>query len=254
MLITERYADLTTGARLHYEEAGEGAPLIAVHGFMGTARKDLGTVIDWLSADYRVLGLTLRGYGRSTPRPRQFPVDFYRRDAADVLAFMDALEIEQAHLLGYSDGGEIALIVAGTQPDRFLSVAVWGAIGYFGPAVRAAVQAMYPARWVTEEDMDMHGIEDADRFVLAWVQAMKHMVDSGGDVSLSLADRITSPLLMMIGESDKLCPEADGRRFIDRTPNGQLEMFACGHAIHQQQPDRFRQMVGGFLRSVSSGH
>ena len=132
------FADLSTGARLFYEDLGQGEPLIAIHGFLGTARTDLGQVLDWLDDKYRVLGLTIRGYGQSEPKPRDYPLDFYHRDARDVLAFMDALGIEKAHILGYSDGGEISLICAGMQPERFKSVIVWGAVGYFGPAMRPA--------------------------------------------------------------------------------------------------------------------
>ena len=85
------FIDIATGARLHYEDMGSGTPLIALHGRFGTARTDLGNVIDWLSKSYRVLGPSLRGYGQSTPKPRDYPLDFYRRDARDVVAFMDAL-------------------------------------------------------------------------------------------------------------------------------------------------------------------
>lgn len=67
------FAEISTGARLHYEDHGSGAPVILVHGLLGTARAHLGGVMDWLSADYRVIGLTLRGYGQSEPKSRDFP-------------------------------------------------------------------------------------------------------------------------------------------------------------------------------------
>src|SRR5690606_29952151 len=178
------FAELSTGARLHYEDVGEGEPLIAIHGMLGTARLHLGRVIDWLSADFRVIGPTMRGYGESTPKPRDFPLDFYHRDARDVLALMDALGIERAHVLGYSDGGEISLVLAGMQPERFLSATAWGAIGYFGPDIRPVVQRMYPATWLSQEQMERHGIPNADAFALGWIRAARHIIDSGGDVSL----------------------------------------------------------------------
>jgi valacyclovir hydrolase len=134
------FAELLTGARLHYDDSGgDTPPFILVHGMLGTAALHFPQVTDWLKPNYRVLGLSLRGYGQSTPKPRTFTPDFYHKDAADVLAFMDALNIPQAHLMGYSDGGETALIAAGTQPERFKSVIVWGCVGYFGPAMRPAV-------------------------------------------------------------------------------------------------------------------
>lgn len=246
------FVELSTGARLFYEDLGQGAPLLAIHGFLGTGRKDLGHVIDWLSADYCVFAPTIRGYGQSEPKPRDYPFDFYHRDARDVIAFMDALKIEQAHVLGYSDGGEIALICAGTQAQRFKSVVVWGAVGYFGPDVRAAAQRLYPPTWMTDEDRLMIAPADPNTVMLGWINAIKQMIDSGGDVSLSLAPNITCPLLLMLGDQDRLNPVAYGRNLVERTPNGKLVTFHCGHPIHNQQTDAFRQVVGDFLKDTEA--
>lgn len=243
------FADLSTQARLYYDEAGQGEPVIALHGWIGTGRDHLGEVMDWLSSDYRVFAPTLRGYGQSEPKPRRFPHDFYHRDAADVLAFMDALQIEQAHIMGYSDGGETTLIAAGTQPQRFKSVVVWGAVGYFGPAMRPFIQRGYPPTWLTVEERQKHGIVNGDAFVLEWISAMKHMIDRGGDVSLSLAPNITCPLLLMLGDQDDLNPEEYGRKFVEQTRNGRLRMFQCGHAIHHEKWDAFKREVEQFLKT-----
>lgn len=245
------FADISTGARLHYEDAGSGEPLIAIHGRLGTARTDLGRVIDWLSTRFRVIGPTLRGYGESTPKPRDFPLDFYHRDARDVLALMDALGIRQAHILGYSDGGEIALILPGIAPERCLSATAWGAVGYYGPDMRPVVQRNYPATWMTQEEKTLHGISNPDAFALEWIRAVKHMIDAGGDVSVGTADKITCPLLLMLGNRDTLNPQAYGQRFIDRTRDGRLVMFDSGHGVHDEQWPRFQRVVGGFLDEVT---
>ena len=244
------FIELTTGARLFCEDVGKGEPLIAIHGFLGTGREHLGNVIDWLSTEYRVLAPTIRGYGESEPKPRDYPLDFYHRDARDVLAFMDALGIDRAHILGFSDGGEISLICGGMQPERFKSVTAWGAIGYYGPAMRPFAQRMYPPTWITEEDKRLHGISDPEALVLGWINAVKYMIDMGGDVSLSLAPNIQCPLLLMLGDEDSLNPEEYGRNFVERTPNGRLVMFQCGHPIHEQRWEEFQQVVGAFLDSV----
>lgn len=243
--------DTATGARLYYDEAGTGEPLIAIHGMLGTGRTDLGDLIDWVSADYHVFAPTMRGYGESTPKPRDFPLDFYNRDALDVLAFMDALNIERAHIIGYSDGGETALIAAGLAPERFKTVAVWGAVGYFGPLMLPVIARMNPATWLEEDPdtMALHGITDANAFALSWTTAVRHMIDSGGDVSLSLAEKITAPLLVMLGTSDTLNPQEYGQQLVDRAPNGRLVMFETGHPIHQQAPEDFQRVLGEFLRA-----
>lgn len=244
----------STGAGLHYEDTAPGRPgipVILIHGLVGTARGQLGDVMDWLAEEgRRAIGLTLRGYGQSTPKPRDFPLDFYWRDADDVLAFMDALEITQAHILGYSDGGEVALLAACKQPGRFASVMTVGAVGSFGPELRPAVQRSYPGDWITAEERAEHGIEDANAFTRAWVRSLTRIIDSGGDVSLSQAHRITCPLLLMLGRSDTLNPPAYGQKYVDRTPAGRLALFDCGHGIHSETPDEFRRVVGAFLQEV----
>ncbi len=251
------YVDIATGARLEYvdtDPSGERPPLLALHGMLGTAVRHLGGVIDWLKDDYRVLGPSLRGYGQSRPKPRRFPADFYRRDADDVLAFMDALGIEQAHVLGYSDGGEIALLCGGLAPGRFRSVIAWGAVGFFGPLVAKVVTAPgYRDRLApTPTEMTLHGIIDRDAFAQEWIDAVLATISAGGDVSLSTADRIAAPLLMMLGEQDTLNPEEYARRYLQRAGHGRLEMFACGHPIHDQQPEQFRRVVSVFLAEASA--
>lgn len=241
------FVDIATGAQLHYEDVGEGEPLVALHGRLGTGQRDFGDMLGWLAAGRRVLAPSLRGYGESTPKPRDFPPDFYHRDARDVLALLDALGIASARLIGFSDGGEVALVAAGMAPDRFRSVAVWGAVGVFGPELRPVIQASYPPTWLTPEEMARHGIPNADAFALGWIRAMKHMIDAGGDVSLSLAPNITCPVLLMLGKTDTLNPEHLGRRYVEATRNGRLVMFEGGHAIHRLHPDEFRTVLSEFL-------
>jgi valacyclovir hydrolase len=248
------FAETTTGARLHYVEynpTAAGAPIIGIHGLLGTAERDLGGVLQFFAAQgYRVLGLTLRGYGESSPKPRDFPLNFYHRDADDVLAFMDALQLEKAHLLGFSDGGETVLCAAGKAPQRVVSVTAWGAVGSFGPELRPVFQRTYPGHWIKEEEKQLHGITDADAFTLAWVLSTTRMIDAGGDVSLSMASGITAPVLILLGRDDTLNPETYGRKFVDAAPNGRLVMLAGGHACHTLHPQEFCRIVGEFIAAA----
>lgn len=245
------FAALPTGATLHYEEKGSGGEaLILIHGLLGTARAELGHLIDWLAEKYHVFGVTLRGYGESTPKPRRFPSDFYYRDTEDVIAFMDAMGLERVHYLGFSDGGEIGLIAGGKYPRRFRSIVVWGAIGYLGPIVQEEVKKYYPATWVTEEIKARHGIDDPDPIVKEWVEAITGMVVAGGDISLHLVDQITAPLLLLLGEKDYLNPPEYARMLVEKAKNGKLVMFSCDHAIHDEDREGFKKVVGEFLEEL----
>ena len=246
--------EIETGASLHYEDSAPGGaeiPVILIHGMLGTARGQLGHVMDWLATEgFRVIGLTLRGYGQSTPKPRDFPHDFYHRDGEDLLAFMDALGIEKAHLIGYSDGGEVVLVAAGKWPERVASCIAIGAIGSYGPELRGVFQRSYPGDWITDDEKQEHGISDAARFTGAWVRATTRIIDAGGDISLSNAHRIRCPLIIMLGKEDKLNPKAFAERFVARVSSGRLEMFDCGHAVHDQARDEFYRLTWRHLRDA----
>lgn len=251
------YIDISTGARLEYVDTApddSSRPVIvAVHGMLGTARRHLGHVIDWLADDYRVIGPSMRGYGQSRPKPREFPPDFYRRDMQDLLALLDALGIDRAHVMGFSDGGEIALLAGGMAPERCQSVIAWGAVGYFGPKLREVVTAPGSIERLspTPSQMTLHGILDREAFARAWADAVVHMVDvDGGDVSLSSAPHITAPLLMMLGRNDHLNPVEYAERYLEAVGHGELVLFDCGHPIHDQQPEAFRATVGAFLAAL----
>jgi valacyclovir hydrolase len=221
-----------------------------VHSLFGTVQKDFRQVLKWLSKDYRVLAPALRGYADSTPKPRDFPPDFYRRDAEDLLAFIAALDLPSAHLLGYSDGGETALIAAGLEPQRFRSVMTIGAVGFFGPELRPVLQRMSPVGWLDEQEKVLHGIEDPVPVMRQWIRAMKMYLDLGGDVSVSLAPNITAPVLMMLGEKDTLNPINCAQVWLSYARKGRLQRFDCGHAIHDERWPEFQQVVSEFLRDV----
>ena len=247
------FAQLPTGANLHYEDESGGSPVVLIHGRLGTARTEFPRLIDWLKTDYRVIGPSLRGYGQSTPKPRQFPLDFYRRDAEDILALIEALQLPPVHLMGYSDGGEVALLAAGLAPERFRSVLVWGASGYYSPEMRPAVQRHYPVNWVTEETKALHNLDDPVPVIMQWICSVKMIIDQGGDVSLSLAGNITCPTLMLLGSRDHVNPVAGAQVMADRLPNGRLQVLDCGHPVHNEQWEQFQVIARTFLRQAEQG-
>ena len=102
---------------------------------------------------------------------------------------------------------------------------------------------MYPGDWITEEEKRIHGFTDAAKFTGEWVRAMTRTIDAGGDISLSLATNITCPLIIMLGRADKLNPWQYGQRFVDKVASGRLELFDCGHAVHDQATERFYQLT-----------
>ncbi|HWY24837.1 MAG TPA: alpha/beta fold hydrolase, partial [Nevskia sp.] len=97
------YADLP-GVRLHYEEAGEGVPLVLLHG-IGASRQDWEFNVPALARRYRVITPDLRGFGLSE-RSGNYSVATF---ANDIWQLLEQLEVERFHLIGHSMGGAVAL-------------------------------------------------------------------------------------------------------------------------------------------------
>jgi len=246
--------ETSTGATLYFDDIGEGFPVILLHGWLGTGQSQLSSLISWFGQQrYRVIAPTRRGYGESLPKPRDYPYQFYHRDAHDILDLLSKLGIVYCHLIGYSDGGETALVMGGLEPKRFASIAVWGAVGSFDSSLRSHIQKNYPATWVTDELRTLNHLvsqADADRLVLGWIVAVRNIIDAGGDISLGLASNIQCPILMMIGENDVLNPEYLARKYANVATQTQLRIFRCGHAIHEEKWEEFIQVLHSFIQNV----
>ena len=124
--------------RLQALEAGQGPPLVLLHGLFGSAR-NWGAVQRALAADYRVVALDLRNHGASSHAPGMA----YAAQAEDVAETLAALGIESAVVLGHSMGGKVAMMLALTRPELVerLIVADIAPLPY-PPALRATVGAM----------------------------------------------------------------------------------------------------------------
>jgi valacyclovir hydrolase len=241
------------GATIDYgDTGGDGPAVVLIHGWLEAWDDEFGPEIEWLRPFYRVLAPSRRGYGRSGPKPRTYGRDFYRRDAEDIAAWLDALGVSQAHIVGYSDGGEVAILMPIIRPDLVRSVTAWGAVGYFPPELRPRVQSYWPPTWVDERTRALHGPEHIDRMVLGWISAVKQIIDSGGNISLEEAHMITCPVLLMLGRDDALNPEYLGHKLVERIPNGRLVMVDGGHPVHREHPEVFREALWQHLQAADA--
>jgi valacyclovir hydrolase len=241
------FIETATGARLHIIDQGRGTPIVLLPGLMGTAEAHFTPLLDWLAPHMRVIGVTLRGFGQSTPHPRTFPPDFYDRDARDVLALLDALAIDRAHIFGYSDGGEAALCAATLQPERFLSAATVGSVGCIGPEMFTTAERILPADWITDEEVARNAIADRTAFATEWLAGFQAMARVNGP-AWARAERLTCPLLLMLGDEDRLNPAEYARAFAARAADGRVVTFpGLGHGVHEQDWDGFRALYGAFL-------
>lgn len=117
----------SNGVKIQYVTAGEGEPVILVHGFTASAMMNWQQpgVFDALAKDYKVVALDNRGHGRSgKPHEKEkYGVEMVE----DVVRLMDHLGIERAHIVGYSMGGFITGKLLATHPERLITATLGGA-------------------------------------------------------------------------------------------------------------------------------
>src|SRR3954451_4399508 len=130
------------GATLHYRTAGDGPPLVLVHG-SSTDMTTWDGVIDQLVQDHRVIVYDRRGYGQSRHRP----VRDHRIHARDLTLLLQEVAAAPATVVGWSSGGNVALAAAVKNPGLFSAL--------------CAVEAPF------------HGLRHADRAVLATALRLK---------------------------------------------------------------------------------
>jgi pimeloyl-ACP methyl ester carboxylesterase len=126
------YADIP-GGQVHYREEGRGEPLLLLHQTPSWS-DEYALVIPLLARNYRVIALDTPGFGMSSPTPRPYEIPDYARA---VKAFMGALKISKATLVGHHTGSSIAVELAADSPELVSRLVLSGCPHYL-PEVRAA--------------------------------------------------------------------------------------------------------------------
>ncbi|MFC4585994.1 alpha/beta fold hydrolase [Sphaerisporangium corydalis] len=225
--------------RIYYEDAGRGDAVVIMPGWGGSVI-DLDRVRGELAGGFRVIAVDLPGSGRSLPQPRHYAPTYYLDDARVLLGLLDELGVEVAHLIGFSDGGEEALLMAALRPARALSVLTWGAAGQ----IVASPRMLHGLANLLDDPIDelktlaaylaeSHGVAHARTMANSWSQALSAVIDAGGDISRSRAADITCPTLLITGTYDPFCPPSLVRQMAEALPRGTyLEAPEGGHDLH----------------------
>lgn len=265
------------GVHLNVETAGEGPPVVLLHGFTGSAAT-WAAHTDGFSAHHTVVAVDLLGHGLSdAPEdPRRYRLGFC---IEDVLAVLDRLGIARASLLGYSMGGRVALAVAIAAPERLTALVIESA----SPGIRDA--GARRERAARDEELAKSILEGGvEAFVDRWEHqplfaSQRALADPvrlalraqrlrgnalglanslrglGQGVQPPLHDflpQIPVPTLIVVGALDETYT-AVAREMSEMIPDSRLAVVpGAGHAVHLEQPEHFRQMVLEFLEQAGS--
>ena len=267
------------GVKLYVEETGSGTPIVFVHEFAGDHRS-WEPQMRYFAHSYRCVAYNARGWP-----PSEVPTDLsmysQQRACDDVLAVMDGLKIDKAHIVGLSMGGFATLHFGLNYPDRALSLTVAGC-GYGAEKDRnqqfrdeadasaakmrndgiekyADIYAHGPTR-VQFENKDPRGFQEFKDML------KEHSVEGSAFTQLGvqkerpslfdLEDRlrdVKTPMLVLTGDEDWPCllPNV----FLKETvPTAALFVMPnSGHTVNLEEPAMFNRAVHDFIAQVDAG-
>ena len=216
--------------QLHYTEHGSGEPLILLHG-NGEDSSYFEHQIAFFQDRYRVIAVDTRGHGKS---PRGTAPLTLNQFADDLSAFMDELDIASAHILGFSDGANVAILFALAHPTRVKSLVLNGG-NLFPEGLTEQTR-----REIDEEYEQAVATNDEDQLEL-----LRLMIDEPHIDPVQLSG-LNMPTLVEAG-TDDMIEEAHTRLIAESIPNAQLTLIEGTHFIAFENPDAFNRVVSEFL-------
>ncbi|MCA1557268.1 MAG: alpha/beta hydrolase [Acidobacteria bacterium] len=220
-------------------------------------------MLPYFDSSYRVYALSQRGHGDSEqPESGYTMTDF----AADVLAFMDAVNIESAVLVGHSMGSFVAQQVASVAPERVSKLVLIGSAttsrneGVY--ELQRAIEALedpVPAEFAREfqESTIYQPLGEAfmERVVAeslklparVWRAALAGLLE----IERAPLERISIPTLILWGDRDAIFSRAEQDALERALQNNVLKIYReTGHALHWERPAQFVEDVKGFINSA----
>ncbi|CAJ0708285.1 pimeloyl-ACP methyl ester carboxylesterase [Ralstonia sp. GP73] len=235
------------GARIWYATFGAGTPVILLHGGLGHGGNWGYQVPALMTAGYRPIVIDSRGHGRSTRDAQPYA---YTRMASDVRAVMDALRIDRAAFIGWSDGACVALTLAMQTPERAIGVFFFGCnMDPSGAKPFAPTPVIdrcfgrhlkdYTALSSTPDDFD------------AFVEAVTEMMQTQPNATAEELAATRVPVTIAQSEHDEfIWPEH--AHYLARTlPEAQFVLLpGVSHFAPLQRPAVFNDAVRAFLHGI----
>ena len=221
--------------QLHYIEQGQGQPLVLLHG-NGENCNYFEHQISYFSRNYRVIAIDTRGHGKSPRGEKPFSIKQFSEDLKDCL---EAMDIAKTILLGFSDGGNIALEFALKYPERVEKLVLNGA-NLFPSGVKAIYQ------WPIEVGYRMAKLFAKKSEKARQNAEMLGLMVNEPNVDPSELARLTMPVLVVAGSKDMI-KEPHTRLIYKSLPNAQLNIIEGDHFVANKNPEAFNEVVNRFL-------
>lgn len=254
------------GVRLRYRLAGEGAPLVLIHG-VGSRLENWSGVIAALGGGYRTLAYDQRGHGESDKPTAPYALEDF---VADLRALADRLGFDRFHLAGFSLGGLVAQGFALAHPERLRSLALISTVAGRTEAERSRVRERLRmvesgipgghfessiGRWFTEDFQRRHpdaiaAMAAENRTLDPAAYAAAYRVLATADLAERLSE-IRVPTLVATGDGDIGSNPRMARLMHARIAGSRLEILPnLRHSILTEAPERVAALLAKFFASV----
>jgi len=254
------------GIQLHYDDRGEGSPIIFVHGhpFDHTMWK---YQVPRFSPEHRLIMPDLRGYGRTDVTPGKVMLD---EMALDIRHLMEALHIDSAVLCGLSMGGQIVLDFYRLFPEKVKALVIVDSDAR-GETPETHKQRLQKADTIIATGMRQHTDDTIHQYiapasmnnppVYAHLYEMMSSTAAEGAAAahrgradrrdhLSFLPTIRIPTLIVVGEEDYFTPLPIAKLMSDRIPGAELAVIpAAGHLPNMEAPETFNETLYAFLNT-----
>lgn len=222
---------------LNFTEKGYGAPLILLHG-NGESSGYFVNQIDRFANEYRVIAVDTRGHGASPRGNKPFTLETFADDLKNLL---DSLNIEKANILGFSDGGNIAVIFALKYPERVASLVLNGA-NLFPSGLKSSFLIPVKVLFAVFSLLSHFSRRAKRRSELLYLMAKQP------NIRPQALESIKCPVLVMAGTKDVI-KEKHTKLIAASLPNARLCFLKGGHFIIKTNSVEFNSEVEKFLRA-----
>lgn len=246
---------------------GVGKPVLFIHG-LGGASSSWGQNMERFAQGFQVIAPDLPGFGRSSKPARDYTPAFF---ASTIVSLLDELGVEQAHVVGGSLGGQVALELALRAPERVDRVVAVAPAGV-SPTSFTGTPALEAHRDILDATSEQEVLEARQAIggpgaiqppvwrspgeVLAYVTSpgAREAFDSALEESARARrlgphlDQIDPPPLFVWGDADPVIPLDVCLGELKRIKRLQLAVFhGCGHSPHAERPGLFNDLIASFF-------
>lgn len=228
------------GINMYTEQYGNGKPLLLIHGNGGSIHS-MGSIIPYFSQRYKVIATDSRAHGKSTDPGDSLSFEMMADDEA---ALLDQLHIDSAYVIGWSDGGIVALVLAMRHPGKVIKLASTGA--NLWPDSTALIPSLWKEEKVYYDSLHLKTFtipkekNDWKVFMLDWLQP---------NIPLSALQNIVCPSLIISGDHDLIVLEHTIKIY-QNIPRAYLWILPdSGHGTLVEHTDEFDKKVNDFFEN-----